>query len=143
MLETIKIDVTLNSEYQTTPPKAKVLVAGKEIFRQRVTGPVSLSEEVTIEDGSHNQLIIELFRKTDDDTTIDEEGNIIEDSTLLIESITIDDVDITKELSEDQDLFYYEHSGQRHQLYNTLGVNGQAVINFNSPIYVWLLENIG
>jgi hypothetical protein len=142
VLETVKLDITLNSNYQTHPPKARILLDGKEIFRQHITESTTVLYQDKLTAGTDHQLAIELRHKLPEHTVIDEQGKIIEDSVLLIDSLSIEDVDITEQLSTNQKLFYYEHSGGRHTLYNTLGVNGKAIINFSSPIYVWMLENI-
>lgn len=142
VLETVKLDITLNSNYKTHPPKARILLDGKEIFRQYITESTPFSHQAELTAGTDHQLAIELRYKLPEHTVIDEQGKIIEDSVLLIDSLSIEDVDITEQLLIDKDLFYYEHSGGRHTLYNTLGVNGKAFINFSSPIYVWMLENI-
>lgn len=143
MLETVKLDITLNSNYQTHPPKARILIDGKEIFKQHITDSTTLSQQIELTPGTNHQLAIELRHKLPEHTVIDDQGKIIEDSVLLIESFSIEDVEITEQLSTNEKQFYYEHSGGRHQLYNTLGVNGKAIINFSSPIYIWMLENIG
>lgn len=143
MLETVKLDITLNSNYQTHPPKARILLDGKEIFRQHITEQTTFSHQAELTAGTDHQLAIELRHKLPEHTVIDKQGKIIKDSVLLIDSLSVEDVDITGQLSTNQKLFYYEHSDKRHILYNTLGVNGRAIINFSSPIYVWMLENIG
>lgn len=143
MLETVKLNITLSSNYQTHPPKARILLDGKELFRQHITEQTTFSHQVEVTDGTDHQLAIELRHKLSEHTVIDEQGKIIQDSILQIDSLSIEDIDIIEQLSTNQKQFYYEHSGEHHILYNTLGVNGRAIINFSSPIYVWMLENIG
>ena len=96
----------------------------------------------SLDNDSDFQLRIELIDKIPEHTVLDEQGNIVKDSVLTIKKIIIEDIEIQSNLSLDQEKFYYEHSGGKHQLYDSLGVNGTAVINFSTPFYIWLLETI-
>lgn len=141
-MENIKFAITLGSEYQTVPPKARITVADKIVFEGQVSGSILILEHAKLENEGNYQLRIELLDKQPEHTELDEQGNIVKDSVLKIEKIVIEDIEIQNNLSLDQSKFYYEHSGKQHQLYDSLGVNGTAVVNFSTPFYIWLLETI-
>lgn len=141
-MEKVKFAITLGSDYQTVPPKARVTVADKVIFEGKVDGSILILDQAELENEGDYQLRIELYDKTEEHTAIDEQGNVVKDSILKIEKIIIEDIEIQSNLSLDQEKFYYEHTGEKHQLYNSLGVNGTAIINFSTPFYIWLLETI-
>ena len=78
-----------------------------------------------------------------DDTEIDNDGNITRDTLIKIKNIELDDIDITKMLSLNQEKFYYKHdTGKVDTFYDTMGVNATSTIEFTTPFYVWLLENL-
>ena len=141
-MEKVKFSITLDSDYQTVPPTAEVHVAGREIFKGQVTGPTLIVQHLELEDNSDYQLLIKLVDKHSDHTVVDDQGNVIKDSSLKIKKLVVEDIEIQSVLSTNPEKFYYEHSGSQHILYDTLGVNGQAVINFSTPFYIWLLETI-
>lgn len=141
-MEKLKLAITLDSDYQTVPPKAVVTINNKELFQGLVSGPTLIVQQLELDNEGEHQINISLVDKLSEHTLIDEQGNILKDSLLKINKLIIEDIEIQNSFSLDQSKFYYEHSGARHQLYNTLGVNGTAVINFSTPFYVWLLETI-
>ena len=141
-MEKVKFAITLGSDYQTVPPQARVTIADKIVFEGMVSANILILEHAELENEGDYQLRIELLNKKPEHTEIDEQGNIVKDSVLKINKIVIEDIEIQNNLSLDQEKFYYEHSGEQHQLYNSLGVNGTAVINFSTPFYIWLLETI-
>lgn len=141
-MEKVKFAITLGSDYQTVPPQARVTIADKTVFEGKVGGSILILEHAELENEGDYQLRIELLDKQPEHTEVDEQGNIVKDSVLKIEKIVIEDIEIQSNLSLDQSKFYYEHSGEQHQLYDSLGVNGTAVINFSTPFYIWLLETI-
>lgn len=141
-MEHVKFSLTLGSEYQTVAPHARVTIADKIVFDNQVTADSLIIDHAELENEGDYQLTIELLDKTPEHTELDSNGNIVKDSVLKIKKITIEDIEIQNNLSLDQSKFYYEHSEKRHQLYDSLGVNGKAVINFSTPFYVWLLETI-
>jgi hypothetical protein len=141
-MEKVKFSITLGSDYQTVPPRARVTIADKKIFEGPVSADILIIDPAELDNDSDFQLRIELIDKIPEHTVLDEQGNIVKDSVLTIKKIIIEDIEIQSNLSLDQEKFYYEHSGGKHQLYDSLGVNGTAVINFSTPFYIWLLETI-
>ena len=141
-MEKVKFSITLGSDYQTVPPRARVTIADRKIFEGPVSGDILIIDPAELENDSNFQLRIELLDKQPEHTILDVQGNILKDSILTIKKIIIEDIEIQSNLSLDQEKFYYEHSGGKHQLYDSLGVNGTAVINFSTPFYIWLLETI-
>lgn len=141
-MEKIKFKILLGSNYQTEAPHAEVLIDDTVIFDAQVSSESYIIHNGNFENEGDHKLIIKLKNKKPEHTEVDADGNIIKDSLLEIKQVIMEDIEIHNSFSLDQNKFYYEHSGEQHQLYNTLGVNGQAVINFSTPFYVWLLETI-
>lgn len=141
-MEKLKFKIVLEGDYQTQPPHARVMLNDDIIFDAKLSGESFIPFQREFENESENKLTIELVDKKPEHTEIDEQGNIVKDSVIKIKSVIIEDIEIHNNFSVNQEKFYYEHSGEQHQLYDTLGVNGKAVINFSTPFYVWLIETI-
>ncbi len=114
---------------------------------------VYISEEETIEFecgcGAENELKIEFAEKKQSDVVLDKDGNILSDQLLHIKKIEIDEIDITN-LCRMQaeytptDPWYIENHPDSPVLRNhmDLGWNGNWTLQFETPFYIWLLENL-
>ena len=102
------------------------------------------THELEDDDGDHTLKII-MLNKTPAYTKIDEAGNIIKDATLQISNVVIDDVDMNQIFLEN---CVYEHDFNGTQpktavpFYGTAGCNGTISLEFTSPIYMWLLDQM-
>jgi len=96
-----------------------------------------------IESTHHVQL--EIANKTPNHTKIDSNGSILEDSLLRLQNISVDGIDITNLVPT---ISNYTHNfngtgpEQTDVVYTDLGCNGVATIEFRTPVYLWILENI-
>jgi hypothetical protein len=98
------------------------------------------------EDEDEHYLYIVMKGKTHQDTKIDDQGNILEDSIIDIRNISIDEINIDQLMTE---LAQYIHdsngtdpSQSIHKFYGHMGCNGRVQLKFSCPIYLWLLENM-
>ena len=98
------------------------------------------------EDEAEHFLYIVMTGKTHEDTKIDVQGNIIEDSIIDIKNICLDEINVDQMVC---DLAQYIHDGNGtessesiHRFYGHMGCNGRVQLRFFCPIYLWLLENI-
>ena len=100
-------------------------------------------------------LVIELKNKTVYDTVLDVQGNIIEDLLLNVDSVEIDGIDLGSLLWTTSDyrpdypaVHKAKMQAQGVELPESvencvnLGWNGKWILPFQSPFYIWLLENI-
>lgn len=92
-----------------------------------------------------HQLKIVIKNKTSEHTRVDPQGNIVADSSLIINNFMLDGIEITQVVSN---LATYEHnfngSGDwvKESFFNTVGCNGTVTFSFSTPSYLWLLENM-
>lgn len=98
------------------------------------------------EDEADHCLYIVMKGKTQQDTKIDDQGNILEDSIIDIKNISMDEINIDQLM---YDLGQYIHNGNGtessesiHRFYGHLGCNGRVQLKFFCPLYLWLLENM-
>lgn len=141
--EQVDIEVLLNSSFWDKAPKAKVYVDDNLIFDNTVDQPITVKFNGELTEGKH-KLIIELYDK-DKYQTILENGEIVKDQLLNIDAIIFDEIDIQFLKHSLSKYFPIQHSNDiPEELTNcvNLGYNGRWELEFTSPVYIWLLENI-
>jgi hypothetical protein len=105
---------------------------------------IPIAVTVSEDDGEH-ELRIVLKNKTIDDTTVDFEGNIVQDSCLTVDNFKFDDIEIDQLVSEQavyRHSFNSDKSATDNQFYWCMGCNGTVSLKFTTPIYIWLLEHM-
>ncbi len=146
-METVNIKFTLEPEWFNNAPKIKVAINDQILLDVELGTRLEYEQTVELSDEGNHQLTFTLYNKTKYDTVV-KDGVIEKDTLIKISNIELEDIDLTSMLSLNKELFYYEHDNngttqlEKHTLYDTLGCNGTATINFTTPFYVWLLENL-
>ena len=103
----------------------------------------------------HRYRLVKFKNKTILDTVLDKDGNIISDLLLNIDSIEIDEMDLGSLLWTASNYVpnypekYKEKIAATGQTLSesvqncvNLGWNGKWTLPFQSPLYIWVLENI-
>ena len=115
------------------------------IFSQAITDAVDFSHEIS-DDTAHHRLEFCLSGKTFKHSPWDSAGTILADCRVHIDNISFDDIDLA-------DVFR-THSRYTHsyndpdkdpvtdEFHGVMGCNGQVVFEFESPMYLWLLEHM-
>jgi len=97
-----------------------------------------------VDDESH-VLEFVLSGKLPEHTQITEQGEIVSDVTVRIEGIAFDDIVIDQIFSELAE-YHHDFNGTQpavvDQFYGEMGCNGTVRLQFTTPIYLWLLENM-
>ena len=102
---------------------------------------------VEFEDADDQTHVLEfiLSGKTSDHTRITEQGEIVSDVTVQIKDIAFDDIVIDQIFSELAE-YHHDFNGTQsvvvERFYGTMGCNGTVRLEFTTPIYLWLLENM-
>jgi len=156
--ETIKFRIELFGEYWDKPPVAEITINDTVVSnKQEIIGT---EENPTIFEFQHTLLDKENYKFTikncgkDSSQTIVEDGRIVKDQLLIIKSVNIDEIDLGGLIYEAK--YYPEYpepwaSEQRSagkdlpeyvKNVTSMGHNGRWEIEFTSPFYMWLLENL-
>ena len=146
-MESINIKFSLEPTWFNTAPKIKVAINNNILLDTQLEEKLDFEQAVELSDNESHQLTFTLYDKTNNDTVV-KDGVIEKDTLIKISNIELEDIDLTSILSLNKELFYYEHDSngtaplEKDTLYDTLGCNGTATINFTTPFYIWLLENL-
>jgi hypothetical protein len=145
MTNTIIISCIIN----TTNPTAKLgfeawIDDQKFVDIDHVSGEEKISMEISDADGEH-ELQFVMKNKQPEHTKIDQDGNIVSDSTLTVSDVAFDEIQLGAMVGK---LAVYTHdfngTGKTTQdeFHGVMGCNGAVAIKFTTPIYMWLLEHM-
>ena len=144
-MDKVKIAFDIASTSLACPFNVEVWVdQSKLLTLDHVLDCVHFEHELSDDDGEH-ELRIVLQGKLPEHTKIDEQGNIISDATLQISNVVIDDLDVDK-LFLEKCVYTHNFNGTQSEIVDTFhgiaGCNGTISFKFNTPVYLWLLENM-
>ncbi len=156
--EKLKFKLELYATMWDLPPYAEILINDKSFFYDSITGdenkPNLIEFEHEFEEGKSYELVIKRSGKGRKQTVVDDEGNILKDQLLHIKNIEIDEIDIGGLVYEGvyTPIYAEPWATQQRQAGEKLessfknvtimGHNGEWRFKFESPFYMWLLENL-
>ena len=156
--ERLKFKLELWATMWDKPPHAEILINNMSHFKGEITGteekPDVVEFEQELEEGNEYNLIILRSGKDKNQTVVDENGDLLKDQMLNIKSIEIDEIDIGALIYEGVYTPDYpepwatqqRESGQNlpesFKNVTKMGHNGTWSFKFESPFYMWLLENL-
>ena len=140
------------------PPHAVILINDKSIVKKEITSTESNADLIEFEheflEGDKHCLIIRYSGKDKNQTVVNEKGDILKDQLLHIKSIEIDEINLgamvyegeyTPEYPEPWATQQRESGNDLEESYKNvtqMGHNGEWKLKFESPFYMWLLENL-
>ena len=155
--EKLKFKLELWAEYWDKKPIANISINNHSHYIQEITGtekePTIIEFEHELIEGEKYSLIIERSGK-DIRQTVIEDGKITKDQLLHVKSIEIDEIDIGALVYEGVYTPDYPEPWATQQRQagsalpesfknvTTIGHNGRWELGFESPFYMWLLENL-
>jgi hypothetical protein len=155
--EKLKFKLELWAEYWDKKPVVNILINDHSHFNKEITGtekePNVVEFEHELTEGEKYRLVIERSGKNNRQTVV-ENSEITKDQLLQIKSIEIDEIDIgalvyegvyTPEYPEPwatQQRLAGKTLPESFKNVTTIGHNGCWVLSFESPFYMWLLENL-
>jgi hypothetical protein len=142
MNETVEIKIKLSSvNWEDRYPGARVYINETLIHQGLITEPTEISWSKELPDGEY-KIVVEMYNKKHGDTVL-QDGNIIKDVLLNIDSICIDEIDLDQ-LTWSKSIYYPADKDAPEFVENcvNMGWNGRWELTFSSPVYLWLLENL-
>ena len=156
--ERLKFKLELYATYWDKPPIAEILINGESQYRSEIKGtekdPTMIEFEKELTEGEKYTLSISRSGKDLKQTVLSKEGKIEKDQLLHIKSIEIDEVDIGSLIYEGVYTPIYPEPWHTQQVsagnapkksfknVTAMGHNGTWTLAFESPFYMWLLENL-
>tara|TARA_A100001011_G_C14172673_1_gene783248 strand:+ start:608 stop:1090 length:483 start_codon:yes stop_codon:yes gene_type:complete len=156
--EKLKFKLELYATMWDQPPVAEIKINSKSYYKSEIKSteqdPTVIEFEAEFTEDLEYNLIIERLGKSNNQTVINEKGDILKDQLLNIKSIEIDEIDIgalvyegvyTPEYPEPWATQQRESGNDLKDSFKNvtkMGFNGTWNFKFKSPFYMWLLENL-
>lgn len=143
--ETLKFRIGLSGTFWDKVPQFSILVNNKVYESGSIDNKATQYFEFTteLEENQIHELKIRLENKSNEDTVQNETKTaIIKDLLLNIDSIEIDDIELDQIKWSASEFVPDDSTRPRLDNCVNLGWNGAYVIQFTSPFYLWLLENM-
>ena len=145
MSDKIKFQCDLNTTGSTTPLGFEVLLNSQSVFKTaHVTESCQVAFDIT-DDEATQKLQFVMTGKTAEHTKVDDHGTITDDAMLEITNITIDEIDIGLIVTNKSE-YVHDFNGTSEMVtdkfYSNMGCNGTVTLEFTTPFYLWLLENM-
>ena len=156
--ENLKFKLQVYSSFWDKCPKIDILINDELNYTGEINGseqsPTLIEFEKKLEEDQEYKLVIKRYNKTADQCKIDSDGKIIKDQLLHIKSIEIDEIDIGSLIYEGLYTPQYPEPWYSQQVKanktpeksfknaTSMGHNGIWEFKFQSPFYMWLLENL-
>ena len=156
--EKLKFKLELYATMWDKPPHAEILVNDKSHFTGDITGkeekPNVIEFEHEFTEGEKCEMIIKRSGKTKGQTVVNDDGDILKDQSLHIKSMEIDEIDLGAIVYEGVYTPEYPEPWATQQRtqgvklpesfknVTIMGHDGTWKFKFESPFYMWLLENL-
>ena len=141
-METLTFKIGLSGTFFNNVPAYSILLNGIKHASGKVLAETKFIDfSANIEEDQEHVLEIRLENKTSRDT-ITENGEIIKDTLLNIDSIAIDDIELGDLKWSMSEFVGDDPARPILQRCVNLGWNGSYRLKFTSPFYLWLLENM-
>jgi len=144
-MDTIKISLDVVNRSQHHNLGIELWIDKQKFFDNSISpGKHHIVHDFQAADGEHVLRAV-LKNKTTEHTRVDQSGNIIEDALIHLGNIMLDEIDVTQLVYQ---LSQYVHDGNGsktiavYPFYGDMGCNGRVQLSFQSPVYLWLLENM-
>jgi hypothetical protein len=140
---------TFSCQISTTDPSAElgleIMLDNQVLFSSsHIDQNLTLSQQV-VDTGAPRMLTFCMSGKVNEHTLLSDTGEFVRNACLNVADLEFDGIPITSLL--------YKHSVYRHNFNGNgsqteepwggrLGCNGTATLTFESPVYLWLLNNL-
>lgn len=129
-------------------PFVNISINGFPQFGEILDKDTTIDIDVEIEDNTNNFLSIEYCNKNPKtDVVLGEDGMPVQDKTIEISKIYIDEIEIDYFALTDPSVLQYtsiDPQGIDATGFEATKLcwNGKTTLNFTTPVYIWLLENL-
>tara|TARA_B100000902_G_scaffold267384_1_gene253413 strand:- start:11 stop:493 length:483 start_codon:yes stop_codon:yes gene_type:complete len=156
--EKLKFKLELFSTHWLNKPGVDVQLNGKSQWKGEIGNdikdPQVIEFEHECEEGDKVELTLHRYGKTTKDSIVNEKGDLLKDQLLHIKSIEIDEIDLgalvyegvyTPEYPEPWATQQKDEGIELKKSFTNvtqMGFNGTWTFSFESPFYMWLLDNL-
>ena len=142
---TMQFNCVIATTDPAVPLSMQILLDDQEIFHStHVQTSIKFQRDMPDEPGDHT-LTFRLSGKLPEHTQIDQQGNIIQDACIKLSDLSFEDINISTLLDKTVAYMHDTNGTQamnKHKFFEEMGCNGDVILTFKTPIYLWILENM-
>jgi hypothetical protein len=143
--QTLQISCKINTSDPLSRLGFEIRLDNQVIFlTTHVLDTIDFKYDIPDTDGNHCLEFV-MKNKTIEDTKIDAQGNIINDACLNISDLAFDGIKLGQ-IFINKAVYTHNFNGTQpaieEKFYGDMGCNGTVSIEFSTPVYLWLLENM-
>ena len=137
-------------EFSATSSCSDISIVGKHNNQIIYNQPLSirmpnLSYDIDNLEHKH-QIQLIMSNKQPCHTVVDSQNQIVADSSMCVDSICFDTIDVTNLFCQGQAGYTHNFNGTKplftDEFFGVMGCNGTVNINFYTPIHVWFLDHL-
>jgi hypothetical protein len=145
MTEQVQLACTISSTNPTAAVGLEIWIDDTQIYNtEHVTEPINFVHDFEGPDGEHHVRFV-MKNKTPEHTVVDDNGNITKDAVLSVANVAFDDIELGH-VFVDRAVYHHNFNGSQDAIedkfFGPMGCNGHVSLQFTTPIYLWLLENM-
>jgi len=144
-MDTIKFSCVVNTNIPANPIHLQIVLDETVMFDEDVVNEETVSFEFNEDENDHTLRFL-ILGKNDAHIIRDEDGNVLDSTELSITDISFGGIDITNIIMTSPLEYRHDFNGSADEtidkFYSIAGCNGEIILNFSTPIYLWLLENM-
>jgi hypothetical protein len=141
----VTFSCVVNTNIPVNPITLQILLDDAAMFNKPITAEETVSFEFDEGDGEHTLRFL-ISDKNDTHVLRDNNGNVLDSTELSITDIKFDEIDITNIIMVSPLEYRHNYNGNGEEtvdkFYDIAGCNGEITLNFTTPIYLWMLENM-
>ena len=149
-METVNIKIgieVITHQNVVEHPHVQILINNKAQFDKIMEHSDIINFDVELEEDQQHKLTVVYDNKSARTDVVLQDGLPIKDKRIEINRISLEDIDLDFFTFSSQDLLSYTTTDPQGE--NTTGFdatklswNGSTILLFESPIYIWILENL-
>jgi hypothetical protein len=136
---------TIATTNSTVPLGIEIWLDNQQIFNQdRVTENITFCHDILDLDAGH-ELRFVMKNKTSEHTIVNDNGDIVEDTSLVLSDLAFDDIALGYIMTEKAEYTHnFNGNGDpiKDRFFGQMGCNGVVSLKFTTPMHLWLLENM-
>ena len=142
----ISVSFDLTSSDYAIPLGFEVLLDDVVLFSvDHVTEATPVNLEINGDGEGQHEFKFVMKNKTQEHTVVDDAGNIVTNAMLSIANVAFDQIKLGHTFVKHA-VYHHDFNGSQDPIednfYGDMGCNGHVSLQFTTPIYLWLLENI-
>jgi hypothetical protein len=141
----MKISCTINTTNADCELGMEIWLNDDCVFNDTHIKNQTLFEHVLSDLDAEHQLRFVLKGKKSQHTQISNTGEILHDARLTISDLSFDEI-LLDQIFFENAVYKHNFNGNgpetQQKFYGEIGCNGVVELNFSTPMYLWLLENM-